>query len=77
MYVVLVKFTLLYIAVRPCFLLALHFLNHRTPVSLRMSTNAEGYRELSFVFNESKPLIQQLVLALYSAARRSAVAQLR
>ena len=58
---------LLYISIRLRFLLALHFLNRRTPVSLRISANAEGYREFSFIFIGSKPLIQQLGLALYSA----------
>ena len=47
--------------------------DHRIPVSLRMSANAEGYGELSLVFIESKPLVQQLGLALYFAARGSAV----
>ena len=38
MYVVEGKFTLLYIAVRPAFLLALHFLNRRTSVSLLLGS---------------------------------------
>ena len=74
-YIVKGKFTPLHIAVRLALLFALHFLNHRTSVSLRSCANAEGYGELSFVFIESKLLAQQLGLALYSAARRSAVAQ--
>ena len=44
-------------------------------VSLRSYANVEGYGELSFVFIESKPLVQQLGLALYSDARTLAVAQ--
>ena len=51
------------------------FVNRRTSASLRSCANAEGYRELSLVFIESKPLIQQLGHALYFAARRPAVAQ--
>ena len=42
-----------------------------------MSGNVEGYGELSLVFIKGKHLVQQLGLALYSAACRPAVAQLR
>ena len=53
--------------------------NHFSTITLtlRMSAYAEECGELSFIFIESKPLVQQLGLVLYSSVHRSAVAQLR